>query len=296
MISYDLSYLPALKVLLTEKNITRAARRMNLSQPAMSRIFSRLKSDFADPLMVRAGNQYQLTPKAQIVLQQLNQLLPQLENLTKNDELTLSEIEQTIILSGTDMDIVYVSQRINKIRQHAPKLNLRINNSSPHIIDELIGAQLDFVLTALDDDRAGLYRKRLTEENFVIVAGQNTNICENEMDLETYLSYQHGIFSFAEPMRGKIDVALEQLGHQRTINLAIPTFLQIPPFLSDPNLLFSVPKSFALYLAKYFKIKILPLPFETQKLSIYLYWHERQHNNKLHQWIREILLDSSLSL
>ncbi|MET1255295.1 LysR family transcriptional regulator [Aliikangiella maris] len=291
---YDLALLPALKVLLTEKNISRAADRMLLSQPAMSRIFSRLKSDFNDPLMVRAGNRYQLTPKAQIILQQLNQLLPQLENLSKSEELVLTEIAQNVTISGTDMDIIFISKRINHIRQRAPRLKLNFRHSSRHIIDDLIAAQIDLALTALDDERAGVYRKPISQEGFVVIAGPQNPLCASTMNLDNYLAQQHGIFSFAEPMRGKIDIALDQLGYQRDISVSIPTFLQIPPFLSDPNLLFSVPLSFAMYLSDHFPIKILPLPFKSQKLTIYLYWHERQHNEPLHQWIRNNLLDPTL--
>ncbi len=291
----DLSLLPALKTILTEKNISRASEKMKLSQPAMSRIFSKLRKEFNDPLMVRAANQYQLTPRAQILLQQLNQLLPQLDNLWQSGELELSEIEQTMVISGTDMDIVYISEALSKIQLRAPKLKLAVRSSSPRVIDLIINAEVDLALTAFEDERAGLYRKELTSESFVVVAGKNNNLNPEELDLQTYLTYRHGKFSFAEPTRGRVDAALEQLGLQRNISLSLPTFLQIPSFLADPKLLFSVPSSFANYLAQHFAIKILPLPFKTLSLPIYIYWHERQHQNKLHRWVRQTLINSSHS-
>jgi len=287
---YDLSLLPALKVLLSEKNVTRAAERMDLSQPAMSRVLAKLRQDFADPLMVRAGNQYQLTPRAQLLAQQLNQLMPQLENLSQSDDLCLSEIEQTLVIAGTDMDVVYISDALSQLQRQAPKLKVAIRASTPRTIDDLLSAEVDMVLTAFEDDRAGLYRKTLTCEDFVVVAGHHCPLQADQLDLDTYLSFRHGKFSFAEPTRGRVDAALEQLGVRRNISLSLPTFLQIPPFLSDRRLLFSLPRSFAYYLANHFDIKILPLPFEPRPLVIYLYWHERQHHNKLHRWSRETLL------
>ena len=127
----DLSSLPALKILLSEKNISRAADKMGLSQPAMSRTFARLKKQFDDPLMVRSNKQYQLTPKGQRILQQLHLLMPQLENLWQAQDLDLQQIEQVVTIAGTDMDIVFISKNLHKIQGLAPKLRFTIRNSTP---------------------------------------------------------------------------------------------------------------------------------------------------------------------
>lgn len=294
----DFGQLPALKTLLSERNISRAADKMNLSQPAMSRIFTKLKADFGDPLMVRAASEYQLTPRGQLLLQQLNQLIPQVESLWRSDALSLSEIDQTVIIAGTDMDIILISDQVHQVRQQAPKLKMAFRAGHPRTIDELIGAQIDLAITAFEDDRAGLYRQLLSDESFVVVAGQNCPLEAKDLDLETYINFRHGKFSFSdnEPMRGRIDQALSEMQISRKVSLYLPTFLQIPSFLHDPELLFSVPKSFANYLAKHFKVKVLPLPFRVRSLKLYLYWHERQHHNKLHRWLRQKFLVNSHSV
>jgi DNA-binding transcriptional LysR family regulator len=294
MNTLDYSHLPALKLLLTEKSVSRAAELMSLSQPAMSRIFTKLKKALNDPLMIRAGNRYELTSRAQTILQELNHLLPQLESLSQEDEFDLSEVQQTLDVAGTDMDIVYVSEQITQIQKQAPNLQIAIRANRLRILDDVISGEIDFALTVSDDERAGLYRKTLTKEKFVVVAGANNPITMKELTLSKYLAQKHGKFSFVESTRGHVDAALEQMGLRRNISISLPTFLQIPPFLSETELLFSVPESFAVYLRKHFKIKILPLPFSTRQLEIYLYWHERQHQNKLHQWIRGKLLQKKI--
>jgi len=286
----DYSLLPALKVLLTEKNISRAAELVGLSQPAMSRTFSKMKKGFNDPLMIRVGNSYELTSRAQVILQELNHILPQLDNLSKDAEFDLANVQQSLDLAGTDMDIVYVSERITNIQKQAPKLTIAIRANRMRILDDVINGEVDFALTASDDDRAGLYRKVLTKEKFVVVADKHNPVSASSLTLDRYLKQKHGKFSFIESTRGNVDTALEQMGLKRDISITLPTFLQIPPFLTGTELLFSVPESFATYLSRYFKVKILPLPFETKPLKIYLYWHERQHQNQLHQWVRKALL------
>ena len=292
MNSLDFSHLPALKLLLSEKSVSRAAESMSLSQPAMSRIFAKLKKSFNDPLMVRVGNRYELTSRAQSILQQLNLLMPQLEMLNQDDQFELSKVQQTIDIAGTDMDIVYVSERITQIQKEASNLTFAIRANRLRILDDVISGEVDFALTVSDDQRAGLYRQTLAKEKFVVVAGANNPITRDELTLDTYLQQKHGKFSFVESTRGHVDEALDQMGLRRDIRLSLPTFLQIPPFLADTELLFSVPESFAVYLQSHFKIKILPIPFSTRKLEIFLYWHERQHHSQLHQWLRRRLLIS----
>jgi len=132
MLEQDLNLLPALRRLLMEKNISRAAELMGQSQPAMSRVFAKLKKQFDDPLMVRTGNQYQLTPKAQKLLQQLNQLMPQVENLWMSSELELKNIEQKVVFAGTDMDIIFVSGALQDIHRQIRALY----QSVPHCTAE----------------------------------------------------------------------------------------------------------------------------------------------------------------
>ncbi|MCW8998836.1 MAG: LysR substrate-binding domain-containing protein, partial [Kangiellaceae bacterium] len=242
-------------------------------------------------LMVRSNKQYQLTPKGQRLLQQLNPLMPQLENLWQAQELSLDQIEQVVTIAGSDMDIVFISKKLHKIQQLAPNLRFAIRNSTPRVLDDLVNGEVDFALTAFEDDLSGIYRRQVASESFVVIAGKDSLYCHKSLDLDAYMQAKHGKFAFAEPTRGIIDSALEQQGLRRDVRLLLPTFLQIPAFLADPDLLFSVPENFAKYLANQFEIKILPLPFNTIPLPIYLYWHERLHSSPLHKWLREQLLE-----
>ena len=122
-----------------------------MSQPAMSRIFAKLKKSFNDPLMVRVGNRYELTSRAQSILQQLNLLMPQLEMLNQDDQFELSKVQQTIDIAGTDMDIVYVSERITQIQKEASNLTFAIRANRLRILDDVISGEVDFALTVSDD-------------------------------------------------------------------------------------------------------------------------------------------------
>ncbi len=288
--NYDLNLLPALQVLLQELNVSRAAEKLDVSQPAMSRILTRLREQFDDPLLVRTGNQYQRTVFAERLLQNLNQVMPELAQLSQKQSFDPASVDQTVIISGTDMDIVYLSRGVRRIQKLAPNLELAIRTSHPRVLDDLVEGRIDLALTAFENDRSGLYRKLMSEENFVAIVDNRSPLTSKNLTLKRYLDHRHGKFSFAEPTLGRIDAALEAMGKRRQVTLQLPTFSQIPPFLKESELIFSVPKSFADYLEQHFPVKQLPLPFKVQTICIYLYWHQRQHNNPLHRWVRQQLL------
>lgn len=286
----NLNLLPSLQALLQEKNVSRAASRIGMTQSAMSRSLARLRKELDDPLMVRINNQYQLTSRAEKLLLKLNQILPDVIEFWQTENFDLNNTKQNIHVAGTDMDTVFVRERINRIQKQAPDLRLSIRSNSPSMVDDLLSGEIDLLFTAIEDERAGLYRKHVTSESYVAVVRRNSQLTEKSLDLENYLQHRHGMFSFVEPTRVKVDDALSSKGLTRNITLSLPTFSQIPPFLVDSDLIFSLPKSFAEYLSEYFPIKMLPLPFDVEPLIIYLYWHQRKHSSKLHRWVREQLL------
>ncbi len=287
----DFNLLKHLHALLSERNVSRAAEKMAMTQSAMSRSFAKLKIELQDPLMVRVNNQYALTERATQLKAQLDQLMPQLSHFGVPESLELASIEREVHLAGTDLDILYVEKGIKKIQQMAPNLRLSIRSNSLRMIDDLITGEIDFLMTAIEDQRSGLYRRMVAKDEYVAVTGKKNNLTAKNFTIESYLQYRHGMFSFAEKSRVKVDDALAKLGKKRQVTLSLPSFSQIPPFLDDGQLIFSVPRGFASHLDKHLPIKILPLPFKVKPLQIYLYWHERHQSSPLHQWLKDCLLN-----
>ncbi len=256
----------------------------------MSRILAKLRQQFGDELLVRAGNDYQLTPKAIEIEQQLNELLPAIQQLGRARGFSPSTASQTIRIASTDMDVLLLADRIQHIQIQAPNLVLSFNPQSPDFFDQLISGDLDFAMTPMDTSRSGLHRKLLRTDTFVAVVEENSQLTGANLDLATYLAHRHGVFNVAESLVGRVDSALASIGKARNVTLRLPTFSQIPPLLKGSPLIFTLPESFARYLASRYPIKILPLPFYIEQMKVYLYWHHRLHQSSLHQWLRDRLL------
>lgn len=283
--------LPALQALLKEKHVSRAASRVGLTQSAMSRVLGRLRAQFDDPLLVRQGSDYQLTPRAEGLRKELGRLIPELERLWSPPDFEPANIEQKVVISGTDMDVALMAPALQKMHKEAPGMEIVVMPNTLHSLKHLSRGELDFAITAKDDDKAGLHRQTLLVDDFVALVDERSPLTRDKLDLDTYLEHSHGVFSISDQHhRGMIDAALAGLGHQRNISIRLPSFAQMPPVLIGSELIFSVPRSFARYLASRYPIKLLPIPIEVAPIKIYLYWHQRQHKSPLHQWIREIIL------
>lgn len=286
----DLNLLPALHVLLQQRNVSRAAMQVGLSQSAMSRVLARLRDQFNDELLVRSGIEYQLTPKALQLNQQLNLLMPQLQQLHHHQQFCPENAQQTVTIAGTDMDVVLLSQSIHTIVAQAPDLVLSFKSANYQVIDSLLSGELDFAIFTGNEERSGLHRTLLWQHSFAVVVDAASPLSADNFTLTDYLAHKHGTFQFSKPGQSMIDTALAQIGKKRNITLRLPTFIQIPALITGSQLMFTVPVKFADYLAEHFSVKVLPLPIEVASFSLYLYWHQRLHKSPLHQWVKQSLI------
>src|SRR5260370_14580696 len=123
----DLNLLTPLQALLEERSVTRAAGRVHLSQPAMSRAFARLRDTFSDDLLVRSGKRYSLTPRGSALLEELNLLLPKVEGLWRKKPFSPASATGRLKLAMSDqMTALILPARIPTLSRHPSKLDFCI--------------------------------------------------------------------------------------------------------------------------------------------------------------------------
>ena len=291
----QMSLLPALYVLLTEKNVSKAADQMKLTQPAMSKILTQLRRLFDDELLVRCAKQYQLTARAEQLLSELHHLMPQIENLCAAPSLSLDTVDKKINLSGTDMDVLLASNAITTILDSAKYLKLSISTSHKYSIESLIQGKIDFLFTAFDCDYSGLYRKLWLQSEYVLVSHKNNPDIKSTMTLPGYLDLRHLAFQLSNDNQNAVDSVLAKQALKRKISLWVPTFYQAMAFVKAPDSHFvlTMPRAFYEYLDDKQNLKVSALPFDIKPLSVFLYWHKKGHGDLLNKWIRQIIFDQT---
>ncbi len=276
--------------ILEKKSVTEAALMSNVTQPAMSNILNQLRSDFNDSLLVRTGKSYTLTPKAETLKVKLDALMPEITNLWDTADFSPQEFKGKFNLSGVDMDYYLFAGVISDIQTLAPGLRFVLHThdmTGKNAIESLKDGNIDLAFLAWELEGAGLYRKRLYQSEFACITTNRCNLQAEDMTLERYLEFEHGSTVVEQNPLSKINRALANNQSQRRIVLEVNNFSIMPSLVTKSDLLFTVPLPFAERLKEHYPIKVLPFPFESKSLDFYIYWHERQHKNPMHKWLRD---------
>ena len=294
----DLPSLRALEALLIERHVSRAAQRIRLSQPAMSRTLQRLRDAFGDELLVRTDGRYELTARAKNLLPRVRRILDDVNALQQPKDFSPARISDQITVAGLDFELQLFAPRIlERLRREAPHAKLRLLSFAAGDFQMLETEAVDFIVTAFPCTNPH-YRRRLlyTNEFACVMNARLAKRIRNNFDLERFVGLPHGLVSFEEAGEGQVDEALRIQGLARQIILRVPGFLLVPGVCATRDVIFTLPTRTARVFARTPKLEWLPAPLELQPTKTFLIWHPRNHLNPLHQWFREIIFELSHQL
>lgn len=288
----NLNLLVNLKVLLETCNVSRAAGRLNMSQSAMSKSLAQLREMFDDTLLVRVGNRLELTPRALQLKERLNLWLADAELLLQHEEFNPARCERTLTLAVTD----YVAQFIlpavlKRIFRQAPQIGIRLMNWDEHSLEGLASGQIDLGTSSVAQPAANFYTQQIDEDTLVCVMGSQHPLTQKELTIEDYIAYPHAVVTSGGDKRRGVDRALSLLGLTRRVGLEVPFYTSALNIVAGSELLLTIPQHIAHHAAPQFGLVHSPLPFALSPFIYSLIWHERQHQDAGHRWLRRMLID-----
>ncbi|QOV64049.1 LysR family transcriptional regulator [Kosakonia pseudosacchari] len=290
----DLNLLKTLDALLDERNVTRAAARLSLTQPAVSGMLTRLRDCFADPLFIRAPHGMVPTPRAQALAAPVKQILADIDRLLKPT--AFDPLSATFIwtLAATDYALkVVIVPFIAELKKHAPGIRIRVEPVEPQrLVSQLERGEVDAALMTPHSTPEALHSRALFEERFVCMMRANhPDAAQNTLTLERFCALEHALVAWdGERFRGVADNALAAIGKSRRVGVSVSNFLILPEILTVSDMIAVVPQRLAsLTPGMCMREAPLPIPGFTKTLA----WHERSHRDPAHQWLRNLLFDIS---
>lgn len=285
----DLNLLLALDALLAEQNVTRAAKRLNLSQPALSARLARLRDLFDDPLLTPTQRGMTPTAKAVELREPLHAALEQVRSvLSEGAGFDAATAELAMSLAGTD----YVQYAIM-----AP-LGLRLMRTAPGI--KLVGRQLNTELLPQQLERGevdfafllpgtagpSLRQRALFEERYVVAVRKNHPKAQEEMSLDTFCDLEHLVVSPLDgALKTSVDTQLLALDRKRKVRMSVPNFLVAPEIVSRSDMAFLSPERLVRHRGD--ALKFFDPPFAVEGFAIMLVWHDRINNYPAFRWMRD---------
>lgn len=307
--SADLNLLAAFQILMEERTVTGAARRMFLSQPAMSRVVDRLQEIFQDELLVRTPNGYEPTHRALTAYAELEEILPRVDALLRGTEFDPSEETEVFRLSASDFGAgVIVPRLMTLLASQAPKITIEVVPGHTRF-ERLHRNEIDLILT--DDAELAewttkasqLLRKEvLSDCQLVCLVRVGHPAIKRPLTLYRYLKEQHlelgwgerlapGGLSFVGEQQTLVARALNPLGKRRDVRVRIPYPLAAGVILEGTDLIATLPSIVAIRLAARTKTVVIPAPAELRKhhFTFNQIWHPRNEANPLHRWLRGLI-------
>jgi DNA-binding transcriptional LysR family regulator len=302
--SIDLNLLVVLESLLEERNVTRAAKRIGLSQPAMSNALARLRRTFDDPLLMRTADGMTPTPAAQALIVPVRSALAQLRAaLEEKAVFDPTASERTFHLLTSDYaEITLVAPLLRALRETTKVVKLHIQRStsvfeppSAASLADSFDLAIGFYPDVLSLD-ARLHSETLWQEENVCIARATHPIIHGKISLKQFAEADH-VAQFYKPQGpGIIDTLLAQKGYARHLVVQSPHFAAIPFMVAETDFIATVPERMARLFARQLRLQVLPLPFDLPPFRLTLLWHQRHHTEPAHQWFRHYISSTAANL
>ena len=294
--SKDLNLLPVLQVLLEERNVTRAAGRLNLTQPAISRNLARLRELFNDPLFTRTPKGLSPTPRAEHLSLQLQRSLQDLSQLIEPVEFVPATAKANFRLATTDYGSqVLLPPVVERLQRESPGVDLEIIPWKERFVHELDQYDIDLATCTVSNAPATIHGRGAGEDQFVCVVNPNHPLVEESQDPDTYLqnyaNHNHALITMGGETKGAVDHLLLQHGLKRRIVLRVPHFVAALALIASSNLVLTIPYGLANSCAPHHNLKILPLPLEQTPFTYSIIWHERHKKDPGHIWFRQMVYE-----
>jgi DNA-binding transcriptional LysR family regulator len=290
----DLNLLVSLEMLLQERNVTRAAQRLNVSQPAMSAQLGRLRTLFDDPLLLPAESGRGMTPSALALTLALplSAALKGLENVI-NFQPTFDPYKDSreFSIAMSDDAILAVGIKLVMLLQALGPHTLRLNIHRPqpdHIATELERGEVDLLI---DLDRmipSSMKARTLYEGGFVMAQRLGHPRGTAALDLDTYCNLEHLLVSSASGSpQGYMDEYLASQARQRRVVMKLPQLSLIPNLLRSSDYVCTLP---AIHFIQFGgDLELYDLPFAGPSFSLQLAWHPRSHFDPAVIWMRDFI-------
>lgn len=291
----DLNLLVVLEAIYSEGGVTRAAEKLNLTQPAISHALSRLRATFSDPLFFRQGRGLVPTPLTRSLIEPLRRSLRGLGTLLNEaGRFDPREAQTTFTLAMRDpVEILALPPLLRYLAGAAPGVDLRaVQVARRNIEAGLASGALDLAFDILLPFSDAVRRDRVAADPLVVVARKRHPRLRAAFNLANYLEQQHVMVTQRRKGPALEDLVLSQLGQQRRIRLRCRNYLAAFRVVSETDLVLTMPKRYAAWLNAGFGNRVLRLPIAAPTLDLYVYWHDAVDRDPANRWLRTLVIES----
>lgn len=287
----DLNLLVSFDVLVEERSVSAAAKRLNLSQPALSGALNRLRDFFEDELLVQSGRQMILTPKAIELMEPVREalLLIRTRITTPAQFDPATAIREFTIVASDYLFNIFLAEVLADLTDIAPGLSFEITPPEASSVERLERGDLDLLMTIHTHLVAHHPSRPLFSDEHAIICWSESKYRDG-VDVETFLSARHAVACFG-PTRlvAYSEAWFTQQNIPRGIDIRVPAFTFLPQAVIGTDRLATMQRRYAEYYARTLPITVLPMPFALPHLQERVQWHTMRSADAGLSWLVDLI-------
>jgi LysR family transcriptional regulator, nod-box dependent transcriptional activator len=292
----DLNLLVALDVLLEERNATRAADRLGLTQPAVSRILGRLRATFGDPLFARTSRGLTPTPRALALSGPLRDALARIDRvLLEQPDFDPASARRRYRISTVDYALAtLLAPLAARLAGEAPRVELELRQPSAESERDLESGRLDLLVMPRQPSGPGIVWSQLYRDEYCCVVWRDHPL--RRLTAARFAAMDHVLVAPRERAGGIVDDVLAVHGLTRRVVVQVPTFLVVPYLIGGTERIATVPRGIARELARAHPLRLVEPPIAIPGFTMHQAWHEIHRRDPGHEWLRKRLAEAARGL
>lgn len=286
----DLSLLATLDALLQEGSVTRAARRVGLSTPAMSHALGRARERLGDPILVRSGRGMVLTPRAEALRPRVHAVVSEARKALEPERpFVPAEVSRGFVVLATDYLLTVLGPAIDRILgAEAPRIRLRFVPNSPEDAAALTGGGADLAVGIYGELPQEMRNRQLMTDRLVCVVRQDHPAVGKRLSLAQFVRLPHIQVAPRGKPGGYLDNVLREHGLVRHVARAVPFFLSGLVLVARTDYVLTTSERVARDMAPALGLRLLEPPLELRPYALSLVWHPRFDGDAGHRFMRDV--------
>jgi DNA-binding transcriptional LysR family regulator len=291
---YDLNLMPVFLALMEERNVTRAAERLGITQPALSNALNRLRETLRDPLFVRERYGMRPTDVAEALAPVVAEALAKLDDaiLGQQDfDPALAERE-FVIAPNSYVEFALAPAIVARLRERAPGIRLRLIPFGNDLADTgAVSGTTAMVLGRLVDPPDNLVVQHLLDEGLSCVVRADHPEIGEAITREQYEGMRHVNVLPPGRLRAGLFQALQRQGLKREVAVSVTHFLAVPEMIAATDYCSTLPNLICRRLAHDRRIRVLAPPVDLGSFPVHMAWHVRYRSDPAHRWLRTMIVE-----
>ncbi|KPF87371.1 LysR family transcriptional regulator [alpha proteobacterium AAP38] len=291
---YDLNLLPTFIALMEERNVTRAAERLGMTQPALSNALNRLRVMLRDPLFIRERYGMQPTEKAQELAPVIAAALATLDDIVlgQQDFDPAQANRLFTIAPNSYVEYVLMPAVVTRLREQAPGIKLRLTPFGTDLAETgVVSGSTAMVIGRITDPPDNLVVQHIMDDGLACVVRADHPTVGDSLSREQYEALKHVNMLPPGRLRAGLFQALQKQALKREVAVSVTHFLAVPELVAVTDYCSTLPRLICRQLARDKRLKVMPAPVDLGTFPVEMAWHVRYRHDPAHRWLRGLVAD-----